>query len=95
MGTVVQFPARMIRRQFSDEMLGRLVRLAARTPGAQPLWFGADERGAEVCRFASGLQVGWDRRGRLVLTDMVSGYVDDGPFRDLDEVCRLINYLAA
>jgi hypothetical protein len=94
MGRVVQFPRRA-RRQFTAEMRGRLAHFAATVPSFQPLVFGEDGDGSEFCCFANGFMVGWDRWQRLVLTDTLSGYVDRGPFDDLDEICLLIIYLTA
>ena len=92
MGIVVQFPS-STGGQFTAEMRDVLVRFASRTPGIWPLLFGLDCNGAEFCRFANGLMIGWDRGRCMILTDTNSGYVDRGPFRSLDEVCLLITYL--
>ena len=73
----------------------RLARFAACKPGVRPLLFGTDGDGSEFCQLADGLAVGWDRRGRLILTDTLTGYVDRGPFHDLDEVCLFLAYLCA
>lgn len=94
MGMVVQFP-RGAGGQFTAEMRRSLVRFAGRISGSHPLMFGKDGDGSEFCCLSNGLMVGWDRRQRLVLTDTLSGYVDHGPFRSLDEVCRLITCLTA
>ncbi len=92
MGTVVQF-RRYWGELFTPEMRNSLVRLAAGTPGAQPVVFGKDGDGSEFCCLGNGLMVGWDRRRRLVLTDTLSGYVDHGPFESLEEICLLVTRL--
>lgn len=89
MGVVVPFPTRGIGR-FTPDMRDQLARLAATSAAYRPLLFGLDEHRREYYRFADLLMVGWDAWGRLVLTDIASGYVDHGPFHGLDEVCRLI-----
>lgn len=94
MGIVVQFPSRK-GGQFTAEMREALVRLAHETPGALPVVFGKDGDGAGFCCFANGLMIGWDRAGRLVLTDTATGFVDRGPFSSLDEICPLVTYLSA
>ena len=94
MGVVVQFP-RLIVRQFTPEMRSTLTRHAATAPGALPLMFGKEGDGTEFCRLANGLMISWDRRGRLVLTDTASGFVDLGPFNNVDEICLILAYLAA
>ncbi len=93
MGTVVQFPVRT-RGSFTPEMRDSLVRLAPNIRGALPLRFGKDSSGAEFCCFANGLLISWDRECGPILIDTFDGYVDRGPFHDLDEVCLLATYLA-
>jgi hypothetical protein len=95
MGVVLQFPGYNAERRFTTEMRQTILRFAARTPGAFPTAFDLDDDGAEVCRLANGLVIGWNRWHRLVLIDTVSGFVDRGPFRGVDEICSLIAYLAA
>ncbi len=94
MGVVLQFP-RLIDRQFTPEMRDLLARHAAAAPCALPLTFGKDADGLEFCRLANGLMISWDRRGRLVLADTASGFVDRGPFNSVDEICLILAYLAA
>ncbi len=94
MGIVVQFP-RLIVGKFTPEMRSTLVRHATVAPGALPLVFGEDRDGTEFCRLANGVMISWDRRGRLVLTDTASGFVDRGPFNSVDEICLILAYLAA
>lgn len=93
MGIVVQFPGRS-RRRFTPEIRGDLERLAPRVRGAEPIRFGVDASGAEVCRLANGLMVGWDHECGLILIDTHDGYVDRGPFHGVDEVCLFAAYLA-
>ena len=95
MGVVLQFPGVSAERRFTPPMRDTLARFAVQAPGAFPLAFGTDSDGAEFCRLANGLMIGWDRRHRLVLTDTSSGFVDRGPFNSVDEVCLLLAYLAA
>jgi hypothetical protein len=94
MGVVVPFPGRSP-SYFTPEMRSTLARHAAGAPGALPLAFGKGGDGAEFCHFANGLMIGWDRAGRMVLTDTTSGFVDRGPFNSVDEVCLILAYLAA
>lgn len=94
MCTILQFPSRAGRR-FTPVMRDALARLAERTPSAAPVLFLENPDGSDTCLLGSSLQVDWDRAGRLVLTDAVSGFVDRGPFTGLDEVCALVSYLAA
>jgi hypothetical protein len=75
-------------------MRDTLARFAREVLNSQSLAFGLDNEGSECCRLDNGLVIGWDR-GRLVLTDTLSGYVDRGPFGGLDEICLLIADLAA
>lgn len=91
---ILQFPSRAVRR-FTQPMRAALDQLAACTPGAAPVMFLENPDGSETCLLGAGLQIDWDRAGRLVLTDTVSGFVDRGPFGDLDDVCLLVSYLAA
>lgn len=93
MGTVVHFPGRE-RGRFTPEIRRDLRRLALRVRGAEPIRFGMDAHGAEVCRFANGLAVSWDCECGLILIDTFDGYVDRGPFHNVDEVCLLAAYLA-
>ena len=95
MGVLLQFPRLSAERRFTAEMRQIILRFAARAPGALPAVFEADSDGTEVCRLANGLVIGWDERHRLMLTDTVSGFVDRGPFKSVDEICTLIAYLAA
>ena len=95
MGVVLQFPRFSAERRFTAEMRQTILRFAARAPSALPAAFDTDSDGAEVCRLANGLVIGWDKWHRLVLTDTVSGFVDRGPFKSVDEICTLIAYLAA
>ena len=94
MGVVVQFP-RFFAGQFTPEMRSTLTRHAAVAPGALPLTFGKNGDGTEFCCLANGLMIDWDRRGRLVLTDTATGFVDRGPFNSVDEICLILAYLAA
>lgn len=94
MGTVVPFP-RLVVRQFTPQMRRTLSLHAAAAPGASPVVFGTDGDGAEFCCLANGLTISWDRRGRLLLTDTASGFVDRGPFQGVDEICLVLAYLAA
>ena len=94
MGVVVQFPRRLV-GQFTPAMRSTLTRHAAAAPGALPLTFDKDSDGTEFCHLANGLMISWDRRGRLVLTDTASGFVDLGPFNSVDEICLILAYLAA
>ena len=94
MCTILQFPSRAGRR-FTPAMRDVLALLAERTPAIAPLLFLENPDGSETCLLGGGLQVGWNRVGRLVLTDAVSGFVDHGPFGGLDEVCAVVTYLAA
>lgn len=95
MGVVVQFPGCFADRRFTPEMRQTILRYAGAAPGALPAAFGADGDGVEVCDLANGLRIGWDRWHRLILVDTVSGFVDRGPFRSVDEICILVAYLAA
>ena len=95
MGVVLQFPRAYADRRFTPEMRQTIFRFAQAAPDVLPVIFDADSDGVETCRLANGLVIGWDRWHRLVLTDTVSGFVDRGPFRSVDEVCMLIAYLAA
>lgn len=88
-GRVLQFPVRK-RGRFDSDIRAHLGRLAAKTPAIQPLSFGHDERGVEWCLFGNGLMMSWERPGRMILTDTLSGYVDHGPFDSLDEICLTI-----
>jgi hypothetical protein len=94
MGVVVQFP-RCGAGRFTPEMRSTLAQHAAEAPGTLPLVFGKDGDGAEFCCLPNGLMIGWDCRGRMVLTDTTSGFVDRGPFSSVDEVFLIVAYLTA
>lgn len=94
MGVVVQFPGRVPGR-FTQEMREAFARFASGVPGAFPVVFGKDGDGDEFCCLGNGLMIGCDRRNRLVVTDMNSGFVDRGPFNTIQEVFLLIACIAA
>lgn len=91
-GTLLPFPGR-IAGMFTPEMRDSLVAFTLVMPCMGPIVFDVDEAGNETCRMANHVMVGWDCKQRLFLSDMQSGFVDHGPFRDMDEVCGLIAYI--
>lgn len=93
MGVIMLF-RKPLERRFTPEMRNMLTRMIDQTPGARPAVFGHDETGAEFCCLANGLQIGLDDKGKLILTDTYSGFVDHGPFNTMAEICLLIAYLS-
>lgn len=91
-GQVLDFPARGTHR-FTSGMRDRLERLAATTPGPQAVLFGTGNEGSDWCRFGTGLMIRWEEPDGMTLTDMLSGYVDHGPFNGIDGICRAIEGL--
>ena len=78
---------------FVADMRRNLARFALAAPGIFPIEFGTGEDGAASCRLTNGFTISRGGDGRYFIQDCQSGYIDQGPFDSLYEVCRLITWL--
>ncbi len=78
---------------FAADMRRTLARFALTAPDIFPIEFGTGEDGAEFCRLTNGFTISRGGDGRYFIQDCRSGYIDQGPFASLYEVCRLITWL--
>ncbi len=78
---------------FAADVRRTLARFVLTAPNIFPIEFSTGEDGAVSCRLTNGFTISRGADGRYFIQDCQSGYIDQGPFDSLYEVCSLITWL--